>query len=162
MSRHPASSSSAARLAQALAVVALAAGIGAAAAQGSAPDSTARHRHASMCVAELKHEVQGLRERAQAGAQNLRPEMIRLTEWGFSFVGTAYKAGLRKPLADQLLKEAEAELPRLGPEARRQLGADCRAEGARLYKNANFLEQALVTNRARARVDELLRPPTRP
>lgn len=119
---------------------------------------SARHRRAASCVAVLKADVQTLRERHASGSPGLRPEMLRLTEWGFAIIGTAYKAGLRKTEADALLAEAESSLRRLPADSQRQLSLECRAEGARLLKDANFLERALVANRARARIDELIGP----
>lgn len=129
----------------------------AAAAEPSATE-LARWRRASACVAVLKADVVVLRERSLAGTAGLRPEMQRLTEQGFALVGTAYKQGLRNPLADQLLDEAEAAQKRQGTEALRTLSQECRVEGARTLKEASFIERALVANRARARVDQLLEP----
>lgn len=119
----------------------------------------ARYRQASACVAVMKQDVVNLANRSRAGTPNLRPEMLRLTELGFAFIGTAYKSGLRNPQADQLLEEAEAAQKRQSPESLKQLSAQCQAEGSKLLKDSNVLERALVSNRARARVDKLLAPP---
>jgi hypothetical protein len=116
----------------------------------------ARHRHASVCVAVLKRDALALRDSAAAGDAGKRAEMVSLTEIGFAFVGTAYKDGLRKPLADQLLDEAEATQRHQSEQALGQLAASCRTEGAQLLDDASFLERLLVRNRAAARVDKLL------
>lgn len=118
----------------------------------------ARYRQASACVAVMKQDVVGLVSRSRAGTPNLRPEMVRLTELGFAFIGTAYKSGLRNPQADQLLEEAEAAQKRQSPESLRQLSVQCQAEGSKLLRDSNALERALVSNRAKARVDKLLAP----
>lgn len=135
-------------------------GVCAAAVQAAPPDDAklARYRQASACVAVMKQDVVGLADRSRAGTPNLRPEMVRLTELGFAFIGTAYKSGLRNPQADQLLEEAEAAQKRQSPESLKQLSAQCQAEGSKLLKDSNALERALVSNRARARVDKLLAP----
>jgi hypothetical protein len=65
---------------------------------------------------------------------------------------------LRKPLADQLLDEAERRQSLMAPVALQDLSVSCQAEGQRLLQDANFLERALVRNRAKARVEDLLAP----
>jgi hypothetical protein len=121
----------------------------------SAPELAGWQR-ASACVAVLKADVEGLRERAKAGTQGLRPEMVEITGLGFAFVGDSYKQGLRNPLADRLLNEAEAAQKTAPAESLRALSQACRAEGALLLQQANGLERMLVKNRAEARVDRLL------
>ncbi|HSI56966.1 MAG TPA: hypothetical protein VLA16_05385 [Ideonella sp.] len=122
----------------------------------------ARYRHASACVAVMKQDATALAERYRAGATAVRPEVVRLTELGFTFIGTAYKSGLRNPQADQLLDEAEQAQQGQPASALKQLSADCQAEGAKLLRDSNALERALVSNRARARVDRLLASPKTP
>lgn len=130
---------------------------GGAAAQGQPADTDqAFFKRASVCAAVLKHEVVTLQGRAQKGEAQLRGEIQRLTEQSFAFVGTAYKRGLRNPQADQLLADAEAALKRLPLATQRQQLQDCQAEGGRILANANALERALVRNRAKARVEQLL------
>lgn len=140
-----------------LVALALAGLCGAAAAQSDpAPADLARWQQASACVAVLKADVLVLRDKTWSGTPGLKPEMKRLTEQGFAFIGTAYKQGLRAPLADRLLEEAEAAQKRASAESLRALSQSCRADGARLLKQANVLERMLVGNRAEARVDKLL------
>lgn len=118
----------------------------------------AAYKHASACVAVLKREALVLTARYKAGHPEARPEIVKLTELGFTFIGTAYKSGLRKPLADQLLDEAEKAQKQASPEALRQLLGECHVEGSKLLREANFVERALVGNRAASRVDKMLAP----
>lgn len=123
--------------------------------------------HDSECVAVLKRDAVALAARVDAASSDTassdtareaaRREMVRLTEAGFAFIGTAYKKGLRNPRADELLAEAERTLQGRPEAALRSLSRQCQAEGAELLQRANFLERALVGNRAKARVDKMLR-----
>lgn len=122
----------------------------------SAPD--AFFLRSSSCVAVMKSDLLDLTERYRRGETSVRPDIERLTELGFTFVGTAFKRGLRKAEADQLLDEAERKQSLQAPIVLQALSQDCQLEGQRLLKDANFLERALVRNRARARVDSLLAP----
>jgi hypothetical protein len=144
-----------------LCLLALAASV---AARAAPPDEAtpASYRHASECVAVLKRDALGLVEASRASQPGARASLLRLTEQGFAFVGTAYKAGLRNPLADQLLAEAEQAQQRWPAERLRQLATDCQGEGATLLKQSNFIERALVSNRAKARVEHLLTPAVPP
>ena len=137
----------------------LAAPLIAAHAAPTAEPDLARYRHASACVAVLKQDASALADRYHEGATAVKPDVVRLTEQGFAFVGTAYKDGLRNPQADQLLQEAEHWLNGQPTSAQRQLSSDCQAEGSKLLSRSNVLERALVSNRARSRVDKLLAPP---
>lgn len=116
------------------------------------------YRRASDCVAVMKRDVVVLKGRHDAGATQVRPQMLRLTELGFTFIGTAYKRGLRKELADALLLEAEKTQKAMSADGLRRLSGECQAEGGKLLAKANVIERALVANRAKARVDDLLSP----
>lgn len=122
----------------------------------AAPEDGPFYRRAAACVAVLERDATALAGRYKAGERTLKPALVKLTEQGFTFIGKAYLRGLRKAEADRLVDEAEAEQKGMAPEALGQLSAGCQAEGAKLYASANGLEQALVTNRAKARVDKLL------
>lgn len=122
-----------------------------------ADDDAAFHRRAASCVAVMKGDVERLVPRFRAGEAALRPDLERLTAQGYAFIGTAYLRGLRKAEADRMLEAAEAEQRLQAPDALRALSSACQAEGAALLANANGLERALVNNRARARVDKLLK-----
>lgn len=125
----------------------------------AAPEDAPFYRRAASCVAVLERDALALAGRHKAGERGLKPTLVKLTEQGFAFIGKAYLRGLRKAEADRLVDEAEAEQKGMAPEALAQLSAACQAEGAKLYASANGLEQALVTNRAKARVDKLLARP---
>ncbi|WP_374675278.1 hypothetical protein [Ideonella sp.] len=144
-----------------LAALAALGGAGVAQAAPTAADK-AFYQRAAACVAVLEKEAGDMAGRYQAGERTLKPALVKLTEQGFAFIGQAYLRGLRQAEADRMLDEAKAAQRSLPADARAQLVAACRSEGARLYADANGLEQALVSNRARARVDKLLakrRPP---
>ena len=141
-----------------LCLLALAAPMAALAAPADDAAQQASYRHASECVAVLKRDALGLVDSSRSGQPGARASLLRLTEQGFAFVGTAYKAGLRNPQADQLLAEAEQAQQRWPAELLRQLSTDCQGEGAALLKQSNFIERALVSNRAKARVEHLLAP----
>lgn len=126
------------------------------AAEAAPPDPF--YRRASDCVAVMKRDVVTLRGRHEAGATQVRPQMLRLTELGFTFIGTAYKRGLRKEQADALLLEAEKTQKLMNADGLRRLSSECQAEGGKLLAKANVIERALVANRAKARVDDLLSP----
>jgi hypothetical protein len=140
----------------ALWLLVLPAWVGAQATDAAPPDPF--YRRASDCVAVMKRDVSGLKIRHDAGAVQVRPQMLRLTELGFTFIGTAYKRGLRKEQADVLLLEAEKAQKTMSTDGLRRLSTECQAEGGKLLAKANVIERALVTNRAKARVEDLLAP----
>lgn len=123
-----------------------------------AADDMPFYRRAASCVAVLERDVVEMAGRYKAGERNVKPGLVRLTEQGFAFIGRAYLRGLRKPEADKLIDEAKAAQKAMAPEALVQLSTGCKAEGAKLYADASGLEQMIVSNRAKARVDKLLAP----
>lgn len=126
-------------------------------AAGSDADA-AFFKRAASCVAVLERDATEMAGRYRAGDRSVKPGLIRLTEQGFTFIGKAYLRGLRKPEADGLIDEAKAAQKAMPADALGQLSAGCRAEGAKLYADANGFEQMVVSNRAKARVDKLLAP----
>ena len=122
----------------------------------AAPDDAVFYRRAASCVAVLERDAKALAGRYQAGERAVKPSLVKLTEQGFTFVGKAYLRGLRKAEADQLTADARAVQKSMPADALQQLSSACQTEGARLYQDANMLEQTLVSNRAKARVDSLL------
>jgi hypothetical protein len=123
-----------------------------------AADDTPFYRRAASCVAVLERDAVELAGRYKAGERSVKPGLVRLTEQGFAFIGRAYLRGLRKPEADKLIDEAKATQKAMPPEALAQLSTGCRTEGAKLYADASGLEQMIVSNRAKSRVDKLLAP----
>lgn len=114
------------------------------------------YRHAASCVAVLERDALALSARYKAGEPAVKPALVKLTEQGFTFIGKAYLRGLRKEEADRLTHQAEAAQKTMPLDALRELSSGCQAEGSRLYADAGMLQQMLVSNRARARVDKLL------
>ncbi|MGM9487742.1 hypothetical protein [Ideonella sp. YS5] len=138
-------------------LVALAlAGARPAAAAGATEADTAFFRHAAACVAALERDATTMAGRYQSGDRSVKPGLVKLTEQGFSFVGKAYLRGLRKEEADQLTAEARESQKGMSSAALQKLSTDCQAEGGKLYGQASALEQAVVSNRAKARVEKLL------
>ncbi|TDM06134.1 MAG: hypothetical protein C4K60_15940 [Ideonella sp. MAG2] len=115
-------------------------------------------KRTSACVAVMKREILVLADKHLAGDTKAQSEMVRQAEWSFALIGTAYKQGLRKAQADKLLEEAEAALKTRSPDEQKALLLTCQAEGQKTYKEANFVERALVSNRAKARIETLLKP----
>ncbi|OYT89049.1 MAG: hypothetical protein CFE46_01030 [Burkholderiales bacterium PBB6] len=115
-------------------------------------------RRSSSCVAALKADVAPLIARYKAGATQTRPDILKLTELGFTFAGTAYLRGLRNPQADTLMQDAEKAQKAQGTEQLKALSQACQSEGQALYRKANFIERALVKNKAQSRVEHLLGP----
>ena len=140
--------------AQAL-VLAFAVAVPAAAAEPAEAD-TAFFRHAAACVAALERDATTMAGRYQSGDRAVKPGLVKLTEQGFSFIGRAYLRGLCKEQADQFTAEARENQKTLSSVALQKLSSDCQAEGSKLYGQASALEQAVVSNRARARVEKLL------
>ncbi|HEX5686975.1 MAG TPA: hypothetical protein VFY73_23430 [Ideonella sp.] len=133
--------------------------LGATSAHAAATEAdTVFFKRAASCVAVLERDAAEMAGRYKAGERSVKSGLVRLTEQGFAFVGKAYLRGLRKPEADRLVDEAKATQKTMPAEALLQLSTGCRAEGAKLYADANGFEQMLVSNRAKARVDKLLAP----
>jgi len=124
---------------------------------GAAPvDLPTFYRHASDCVAVLKLRADTLASPYRGGDAPMKAELTTLTEAGFAFVGTAYKAGLRKAEADRMLADAETELQGRPAAEREQLVSTCALEGRKLLADSNALEQMLVRQKARSRVEKIL------
>lgn len=113
-------------------------------------------QRAATCAAVMKQEVVRLSERWQGGERGVKADARRLTELSFTFVGVAYKRGLRGEAADKLLADAERAHAGQPSAALRKLSIDCQAEAGQLLARSNVLERALVRNRAKARVDQLM------
>lgn len=138
-----------------LALPALAAALALAGVTTQAQDPEPTPQHSAACVAALEVEAIAMVEEMKAGHPEIEPELVRRVQQGFAFIGIAYKQGLRKEEADQLLKQAEADtqaLPRTELTARQQA---CQTEGARLLENASPFERAFVRLAAQRRVDRL-------
>jgi hypothetical protein len=120
-----------------------------------AQDAEPTPQHSAACVAALEVEALAMADQMKAGHPEIEPELVRLVQQGFAFIGIAYKQGLRKEEADRLLKQAEADTQTLPPPELSARQQTCRAEGARLLENANAFERAFVRLAAQRRVDRL-------
>lgn len=159
-SRRPVRSLLAGLSAALLALAAQAQGDAGAAAPSDADE--AFYQRAATCAAAMEDDQHALVERVRAGATELRPELVQLTQLGFTYVGSAYKRGLRNPRADQMLKDAH--LQQKGWDAARHAKTvkECRVESQALYEDASSVEQWFVAKRANSRVDRFLSAPARP
>lgn len=124
--------------------------------QAAEADDEAFYRHAAECVALLKHDALALQTAAKGGDAPAKAQMVQLTAWGFGFIASAYKRGLRNPRADTMLDEAEAA-QRDWPDNQRQERTErCLTDAREIFANASGLERAIVNNRAAARVERQL------
>ena len=104
---------------------------------------------ASDCTAALKARVA---ERLLQPRSDARNKLILSdTELGFTYIGVAYKKGLRNPQAD-----SEKRWGLLSKAAQQSRLATCTASAQKLMKDLSGVERYLIKNRAQARVDKLL------
>ncbi|MFT3858636.1 MAG: hypothetical protein QM742_14435 [Aquabacterium sp.] len=109
---------------------------------------------AADCTAAFEARV--VARLAQPKSEARDKAILSDTEWGFVFIGVAYKEGLRSPQAEELLKAAQKRWRLLGrPEQDARL-ATCTTRAQQLMDDVSFVERFLVRNRAKARVDRLL------
>ncbi len=121
----------------------------------AAPAPESAFDRAATCVAAMRGKADVLSDRYRAGDDSVKGELVSLTEAGFTFIGSAYEAGLRKDEADRRLAAAEERLKSIPEADLAQLVTDCRGEGSRILADSNALERALVRNAARMRVNRL-------
>lgn len=119
-------------------------------------EDTQFYRRAASCVVVIERDALQLAGRYKAGDRAVKPSLVKLTEKGFAFIGRAYLRGLREDEANRLKADASVEQKAMPADELEQLSGSCQAEGAQLYGDANGFERALVSNRAKARVDKLL------
>ena len=109
---------------------------------------------ASDCTAALKARVA---ERLLQPKSDARNKLILSdTELGFTYIGVAYKKGLRNPQADQMLAESEKRWGSLSKTEQQSRLVTCTASAQKLMKDLSGFERYLIKNRAQARVDKLL------
>jgi hypothetical protein len=111
---------------------------------------------ASDCTAALKARVEERVAQPKSDARN--KAILSDTEMGFSFIGVAYKKGLRKPEADQMLAASEKKWATLSKTEQQGRLTTCSAKGQQLLKDLSGFERYIIKNRAQARVDKLLQP----
>lgn len=111
---------------------------------------------AASCVAALKVRADALTTKLQAGDSKVQPELTKLLEHGFAFIGDAYLHGHRdKQAAEAKLKAAEQAQAALSQAqlARRQ--GECSAEATKLLAETAAINRMMVAGAARARVAKL-------
>lgn len=122
---------------------------------GAVPQNTFFLRAAD-CAAAHKWRLLN----AWAGLKTAGPVLTEQLEqdvrWGYAFAGTAYKLGLRKPLADDLLNSSDLKIAEMAVRGRDSLLNSCEREAVSLLEAANAVERFLVNSRARQRVAKLL------
>ena len=111
--------------------------------------------HAAACVAALKGREATLTETLKAGGAGVEPELLRVVQSGYAFVGRQYLAGLGEAEARQLLASAEQAFKALSPDSRKLRQAQCLQEGDRLYAQASGLERSLITTAAQRRIKRM-------
>jgi hypothetical protein len=125
------------------------------AAHGPASAGPTPERAAS-CVAALKVRADALTKKLQAGDSKVQPELTKILEHGFAFIGDAYLQGHRdKKAAEARLKAAEEAQAGL-PEAQlTQRQAECSREATKLLAETAAINRMMVAGAARARVSKL-------
>ncbi len=107
---------------------------------------------AAECSAAYKAEVTS--RLAQPKTESRDQAILADTENSFIFIGVAYKQGLRKAEADELLAQAEQRWAKLPKAAQAQRIASCTERAGKLMDEVSFVERYAVQNRAKARVEQ--------
>ena len=123
-------------------------------AQDKPSPKQAFYTEASDCTAALKARVADRLLQPKSDARNKL--ILSDTELGFTYIGVAYKKGLRNPQADQMLAESEKRWGSLSKTEQQSRLVTCTASAQRLMKDLSGFERYLIKNRAQARVDKLL------
>jgi hypothetical protein len=134
------------RLAPALLLAACAATAGA----GPTPE------RAAACVAALKVRADALALRLRAGDAKVQPELTKLLEHGYAFIGDAYLNGHRdEKAAKARLKAAQDAQAALSEAQLAERQAGCQTEASKMLANTAAFNRMLIANAARARIDKL-------
>lgn len=123
---------------------------------GAATDLTAVHERRAACVAALTTKAEPLMAQLKAGDRSVEPELLGLTEKGFALIGVAYKDGLRKTEADQMLEAAKKAQKSMPAADMSRLQTSCQAEGAQALSDVSGIERYLLTSAAERRVARIL------
>lgn len=119
-------------------------------------DLSAIHQRRAACVSALTTKAEPLMAQLKAGDRSVEPELLRLTEKGFALIGVAYKDGLRKPEADQLLEAAKKAQKSLSATELSRLQSNCQQEGSQALSDVSGIERYLLTSAAERRVARIL------
>lgn len=107
---------------------------------------------AAECSAAYKAEVTA--RLAQPKTDSRDKAILADTENSFVFIGVAYKQGLRKAEADELLAQAEQRWAKLPKAEQTKRLASCTERAGKLMDEVSFVERYAVQNRAKARVEQ--------
>ena len=111
-------------------------------------------QEASDCAAAFEARVVERQAQPKSDARN--QAMLSDTELGFTYVGVAYKKGLRNPEADQMLKAAEKRWSTLSKTEQQARLSSCTTKAQQLLNDVSGFERFIIKNRAKSRVDRLL------
>lgn len=111
---------------------------------------------AASCVAALKVRADALTLRFQAGDAKVQPELAKMLEYGYVFIGDAYLNGHRDEKAAKARLKAAQEAQSALPEAQlKQRQVECQAEATKMLAETAAFNRMLITNAARARIAKL-------
>jgi hypothetical protein len=119
-------------------------------------DMSALNEHRAACVAALTTKAEPLVTQLKGGDRSVEPELLSLTQKGFAIIGAAYKDGLRKPEADQLLDAAKKAQKSMPSAELVRLQSTCQVEGAKVLTDVSGLERYLLTSAAERRVARIV------
>jgi len=109
-------------------------------------------------VAALKARAEPLAQRVRQGDAAAETPLMPIVTASFTYIGIAYKQGIRSAQAEAMLKEAEKAQARWPAVDLAKVQDACQAEGLHLYAQSNFFERQIVVRAARSRIDKLRRP----
>jgi len=111
---------------------------------------------AASCVAALKVRADALTQRLQAGDAKVQPELAKVLEYGYVFIGDAYMNGHRdEQAAKARLKAAQEAQAGLSEAQLTQRQAGCQAEATKMLAETAAFNRMLIANAARARIAKL-------
>jgi hypothetical protein len=118
-------------------------------------DEALYHRAADCATADqlfVADAIPSLKPDDETGTKLL----LRQVELGLSFAGTAYKKGLREPLASDLLKQSKERLLLLEISDREAFRASCNKEAQALWDAANGFERWIVKGKAKSGLRQMI------
>lgn len=131
-------------------------GISALVSVANAADLAAVHERRAACVAALTTKAEPLVAQLKAGDRSVEPELKSLTEKGFALIGVAYKDGLRKPEADQMLEAAKRAQKSLPAAELNRLPSCWQLDCSQALSDVSGIERYLLTSAAERRVARIL------
>ncbi len=114
---------------------------------------------ASHCAVVHRAQALFFVQAAAKRSDDPRPAVLREVELGLSFAGTAYKLGLRQPLADHLLAQAEGRVNAMNLTTFGLERLSCVQEAQILWDRASRFERLMASGRASLGADKLIAEP---